>query len=132
MCVRVNNVAALHCILPALHGHLMQVADVGLTSNPAKELTSSYDSGSQYGSPTYPAAALSYGPAKHDHYKSSASGHSSTVSSLVSDSPFLHNIVGRIADVQKCQIRLLCYRVYNRYISERFYVMVSPSVAVDE
>jgi hypothetical protein len=111
MCVRINNVAALHCILPALYGHLMQVAENDLSANASKELISSYDSGSQYGSPTHSAGTLSYGPVNYDHSKSNASGNSPAISSLVSDNAVLETIIGRIADVQKCQIRLLCYRV---------------------
>jgi hypothetical protein len=124
MCVRINNVAALHCILPALYGHLMQVAENDLSANASKELISSYDSGSQYGSPTHSAGTLSYGPVNYDHSKSNASGNSPAISSLVSDNAVLETIIGRIADVQKCQIRLLCYRM-NCFIKPSLKVLLS-------
>jgi hypothetical protein len=102
----------------------MQVAENDLSANASKELISSYDSGSQYGSPTHSAGTLSYGPVNYDHSKSNASGNSPAISSLVSDNAVLETIIGRIADVQKCQIRLLCYRM-NCFIKPSLKVLLS-------
>lgn len=107
--------AALLGILPALHNHLMRVAGVSRVFSPARDLSSSFDSGYQYGSPTHLATAPSVAPVKqkyvHREANVSCQSVSSAVSSSGSDSPFVHNIAERLANVQKCQIRLLCYRV---------------------
>lgn len=112
MCVRVNNVAAFLGVLPALYDHLTRIAAAGATTYAAATgvklapmviATPPHDSGC----PTSPSAPPT---SAHDTTTSSQSSRSASSVSVV-ENPVLSHIASHLAQVQKCQIRLMCFRV---------------------
>ena len=117
MCVRVNNVAAFLGVLPALYDHLTRIAAAGATTcaaaaaatgvklAPMVIATPPHDSGC----PTSPSAPPT---SAHDTTISSQSSRSASSVSVV-ENPVLSHIASHLAQIQKCQIRLMCFRVFE-------------------